>query len=457
MQLQQLRLRSCLFSLLALLTIARSALIVAADFPQRPNILLIVSDDQRWDTIAALGNPQIKTPHLDALVNRGFVFRNPYCMGAMVPAVCAPSRTMLITGQSLWKIPKPAEMKTPAGVPVLPKLLREAGYNTFHVGKQGNSCRFGNAEFETNIETKGRTANSATEHADAVIEFLGKQDGMRPFFVYLAPPVPHDPRLAPAKFNEMYDPAQITLAKNFLPEHPFDNGELKIRDELLAPHPRTSEAMKKHLAEYYATISHLDAEVGRVLQSLKDRGLSESTIVIFTSDQGLAVGGQHGLMGKQNLYEHVRPPLVIAGPGVPHGDSPALVYLFDLMPTILDFVGQPVPPAVNGKSLLPVITGKSPRVREHLLGAYKACQRMIRDERWKLIKYNAAGQKNVQLFDLKNDPDELHNLADDPKFADERQRLEMQLTAERKAFGDPADFDGSGQLPEVPKGKKGAR
>jgi arylsulfatase A-like enzyme len=374
-------------------------------------------------------------------------------MGSMVGAVCAPSRTMLITGQSLWKIPQPGTLKTPAGTPVLSKLLREAGYLTFHVGKQGNSCRFGNAEFETNIETKGRTAKSATEHADKVIEFLEKRDETKPFFVYLAPPVPHDPRLAPEKFAEMYDPAKMTLAKNFLPQHPFDNGELRIRDEMLAPHPRTPEVMRQHLADYYATCSHLDFEIGRILQTLADKKLTDNTLVIFTSDQGLAVGGQHGLMGKQNLYEHVRPPLVIAGPHIPHGESPALVYLFDLMPTILEFTGEKIPTVVEGKSLLPIIAGKSPRVREHLFGAYKACQRMVRDERWKLLKYNAAGVKNTQLFDLQSDPDELHNLAADPKHAEQLARLEKELAAQRKAFGDPTDFDGKGELPEAPKNK----
>jgi arylsulfatase A-like enzyme len=205
-------------------------------------------------------------------------------------------------------------------------------------------------------------------------------------------------------------------------------------------------------ATLYAMLFQFDQRVGELIAALPH---PENTVVIFTSDQGLAVGGQHGLMGKQNLYEHVRPPLVIAGPGIPQGESQALVYLFDLMPTILEFAGEKVPAAVDGKSLVPVITGKSPRAREHLLGAYKACQRMIRDERWKLIKYNAAGTKNVQLFDLQNDPDELHNLAADSKFGKERERLEAQLAIERNAFGDPADFDGSGKLPEMPPAKKG--
>ena len=149
-----------------------------------------------------------------------------------------------------------------------------------------------------------------------------------------------------------YDARKLTLSKNFLPRHPFDNGELEVRDELLSPIPRTADAMRRELADYYATITHLDHEVGRVLQALSDRGLAANTVVIYSSDQGLAVGGRHGLMGKQNLYEHIKPPLIVAGPGVPHGRSDALVYLFDLFPTICDFAGVPTPPEVEGKSLL---------------------------------------------------------------------------------------------------------
>ena len=303
-------------------------------------------------------------------------------MGSMIGAVCLPSRTMLITGRSLWRIPKyPHPKVTPPGVHVLPTVLGQAGYVTFHSGKASNVCRFGNAAFATNIETDGRTANSATEHADNAIAFLAKHDVRKPFFLYLAPPVPHDPRMAPPEYRPLYDPRKLTLSKNFLPRHPFDNGELEVRDELLSPIPRTARAMRRELADYYATITHLDHEVGRVLQALSDRGLAANTVVIYSSDQGLAVGGRHGLMGKQNLYEHIKPPLIVAGPGVPHGRSDALVYLFDLFPTICDFAGVPAPAEVEGKSLLPVIRGETPRVRDRLFGAYRDCQRMIRDER----------------------------------------------------------------------------
>ncbi len=422
------------------------ALVAAETRPNRPNILFVFTDDQRWDTVGALGNPEIHTPHTDGLVKRGFHFTNAYCMGSMVGAVCLPSRTMLITGRSLWHIPEhPRAKKAPPNVPTLPALLNDAGYATFHCGKAGNSCTFANATFQTDISTHGRTPTSATEHADEVLKFLRSHDGKQPFFVYLAPPVPHDPRTAPAEFMEMYDPDKLTLSANFMPEHPFDNGELKIRDEMLAPIPRTKDVMRRHLADYYATISHQDHGVGRILKELDERGFADNTIVIFSSDQGLAVGGRHGLMGKQNLYEHVKPPLVFAGPGIPHGQSDALVYLYDLFPTICDLAGVPTPSVVEGKSLLGIIDGRQTKVRDKLFGAYKDVQRMVRDERWKLIKYNAHGVRNAQLFDLRSDPDELHNLADDPAFAAQRQRLEKMLRKARQEFDDPVDFEGAGK------------
>jgi arylsulfatase A-like enzyme len=408
---------------------------------KRPNILFIFADDQRWDTVAALGNPEIRTPTFDALVRRGMQFTNAYCMGSMVGAVCLPSRTMLITGRSLWHIPaNPRVKEAPPGVPLLPVALREAGYTTFHCGKRGNSCTFGNAAFDVNIETDGRTASSATENADHALAFLASHDASEPFFMYLAPPVPHDPCLAPERFQAMYDPAKLMLSDNFMPQHPFDNGELRIRDELLAAHPRSPAEMRRHLAGYYATISHLDYEMGRVIDAIRERGQLDNTIVIFSSDQGLAVGGRHGLMGKQNLYEHVKPPLVFAGPGIPHGKSDALTYLFDLFPTICEFAGAKVPLSVEGRSLVANINNSQLPGRPFILGAYRDCQRMIRDARWKLIEYDAAGVRHTQLFDLVGDSGELHNLADRAGFAAERKHLETLLTKARKDFDDPVAF-----------------
>jgi arylsulfatase A-like enzyme len=167
--------------------------------------------------------------------------------------------------------------------------------------------------------------------------------------------------------------------------------------------------------------------------------MADNTIILFTSDQGLAVGGRHGLMGKQHLYEHNKPPLVIAGPGIPKGKSDALVYLFDLFPTICELAGVATPSVAEGKSLLPVVRGEDSKVRDELFCAYRGSQRMIRDDRWKLIEYSVGGARNTQLFDLTMDPQELVNLADQPEFAATQRRLANDLREARKRFGDPAD------------------
>ncbi len=418
--------------LLSLLAVALFASVASA--APKPNILFVLADDQRFDTIAALGNQEIHTPNLDKLVGRGFHFTNAYCQGSMVPAVCAPSRTMILTGRSLFRIPSP-QAKTYDG-PTLPGAFDAAGYATLHVGKPGNSFRVAHQKFGKNVEIAHQSAPTAQKCADAVIDFVKSHDGKKPFFVYLAPSVPHDPRVAPGEFHKLYDPAKITLSKNFMKQHPFDNGELNVRDEKLAPVPRTEDEMRKHLADYYACISNLDHELGRILDALAKAKQEENTIVIFTSDQGLAVGGRHGLMGKQNLYEHFKSPLVIAGPGVPKGKSDALVYLFDLFPTVCELVGADIPKGVEGKSLAPILAGKETKVRDHLFAAYKDVQRMVRDGQWKLIWYPKV--ERFQLFDLSTDPVEMKDLSGDKVHAKKLEEIRALLSREQKTWGDTA-------------------
>ena len=420
----------------------------AAAAPARPNILHIHADDHRADGLHALGTAPLVTPHLDALVARGTTFSRCYTMGSMIGAVCTPSRTMMLTGRSWQRIPGAAAAAANAAdsATFLPRVLAAAGYQTWHMGKPGNAFTAGIRAFETNVEDAGHGALPDTDRAhasrrlaDRTIEFLerrAKEGESRPFYVYLAPPVPHDPRSAEPRFHALYDPDTIPLPAAFLPQHPFDNGEMLVRDEKLAPWPRTPADTRRQLADSYACITGLDHHVGRILAALEAAGQMENTIVVFSGDNGLSLG-EHGLFGKQNLYEfggmHV--PLVVAGPGIPAGSSDALVYLMDLFPTLVDYAGATLPDGVEGRSLRPVVEGRAAGVRDVLTTAYRDCMRAIRDDRWKLIRYPLVDR--TQLFDLAADPHEIVDLADRPEQAATVARLLALLEREMTALADP--------------------
>jgi arylsulfatase A-like enzyme len=410
---------------------------VIARAADRPNILHIHADDMRADCLGALGHPVVKTPNLETLVERGLTFTRCYTMGSMVGAVCLPSRTMMLTGKSWRRIPA-----KDGGDPEksLAKVMSRAGYETWHCGKSGNEYTTGLKAFDTNLGMNDHGVDlrrgSSERHADAAIQFLRERKADRPFYIYLAPPVPHDPRVAAPEFHKMYDPEKIPLSPAFLPQHPFDNGEMSVRDENLAPFPRTPEDTKQQLADYYACVTGLDHHVGRVVQLLKESGQWEKTIVVFTGDNGLSMG-DHGLFGKQNLYEfggmHV--PCVIAGPGIRKGRSAALVYLMDLFPTFAELGGATVPEGIDGRSLMPILKGAQAGVRDVLYTGYKDYQRAIRDGRWKLIRYPQVNR--TQLFDLEADPLELKNLADQADSAAKVAELTEKLQAEMKRYDDP--------------------
>jgi arylsulfatase A-like enzyme len=403
----------------------------------RPHVVFLFADDQRPDTIGALGNPHIQTPTLDALARSGTVFRNAYCLGANQPAVCTPSRNMLLSGRAYFRWQgNQAEPDRPN----FPTAMKAAGYETYHHGKRGNTSPAIQALFDHNHYVKDEADRTGGEPGkeivDAAIAFLKGRSEDKPLFMYLAFSGPHDPRVAAQKYLDQYDRGKIPLPKNFRPLHPFNNGEQFVRDELLAEFPRTKDEVRRHLHEYYATITAMDHHIGRLLAELKQNGMYENTIFVYSADHGLAIGS-HGLMGKQNLYEDgMRVPLIFSGPGIPPGETQALAYLYDIFPTICELAGGAVPPGLDGKSLRPVIAGEQSGVRDSLFLAYRDVQRAVRDERYKLIRYP---QVNVtQLFDLQEDPHELHNLAADPAQAERIAALTAELARWQKEFGDSA-------------------
>ncbi len=447
----------------------------------RPNVLFFFTDDQRYDTIAALGNPHIHTPNMDRLVARGTAFTHAFIPCGTSAAVCMPSRAMLNTGRTLFHITGAGESISPQHA-TIGQALRQGGYRTFGAGKWHNGMESYHRSFTDGAEIfyggmsdhwnvpafdydpagkydkrlpivddpwksnavrqrhgdhihSGR--HSTETIGDAAIAFIHSYDSEQPFYMYVSLLAPHDPRTMPQKYLDMYRPQDIPLPANFLHGHPFNNGELQIRDEMLAAFPRNPDEIRRHLAEYYAMISHLDDKLGQIVEALSQRGLLDNTIIVLAGDNGLALG-QHGLMGKQSCYDHsVRVPLVFVGPGVPVGRrTDAFAYLLDIFPTLCDLTGTPVPASVEGRSLAKTIAG-GPAVRENLYFAYTDKHRAIRDRRYKLIEYVVEGRHTMtQLFDLQADPCEMHNLAADAAHAGTLHRLRAELIAHRDDWGD---------------------
>jgi arylsulfatase A-like enzyme len=448
----------------------------------KPNILFLFTDDQRYRTFG-MNNPSIITPNLDRLASEGCFFDQAFIPGGSCPAVCMPSRAMLHTGRSLFSIEEEGQ-SIPEDHITIGEHLDRHGYDTWGTGKWHNGTEsftrsfrkgaevfFGGMDDHWNVpvcqfhpdgnypepvehpwdpgtgttmkipkrfDRIAREAHSTDLFADRAVEYLESRSSESPFFMYVSFMAPHDPRTMPKRFLNLYNPQSIELPPNFRPEHSFDNGELDVRDEHLAPLPRTENDIRKHLAEYYAMISHLDTAIGRVLSALKSTGEYENTVIILAGDNGLALGS-HGLMGKQNLYDHsVHVPLVIAGPNIIGGRrTDAACYLYDLFPTICDMADCPIPESAEGESLSDILLDKSETCRESLFFAYRGLQRGIQLDWWKLISYRVGSDFRIQLFDLNADPWELNDLSGDFRERDRVKIMTQMLLDQMKSAKDP--------------------
>lgn len=445
---------------------------------ERPNFLFLIADDLTYRSIHALNNPEVHTPNLDGLVNNGCAFTHCFHQGSWSPAVCVPSRTMLNTGVSAFRAQASLDW-----TPLWGQTLGNAGYDTYMVGKWHldatalqRSFRemgpVGLGMFESTPEAYNRPSTGNTWNpADTSLKGHWLHTGLwlnapedsikhssviwastavhhlrnrvaasaNPFFMYVGFNAPHDPRQSPQSFLQRYPKQEIQIPPNYLPEHPFDQGDRRIRDEMLAPFPRTREAVQLHRAEYYSIITHLDEQIGLILDALAKSGKGENTYVILTADHGLAVG-QHGLMGKQNMYDHsIRMPLLISGPGISKAKRiNELVYQHSVFATTCDLAGVPIPKAVEFPSLAGLIKGNGPNQHDAVFSYYRHFQRMVRTQEHKLIVYPQSGR--MQLFDLEKDPWETKNLAGEPSYEATKAALSARLKALQEELGDGLDL-----------------
>ena len=460
-----------------------------------PNILFIFADDQSYDTLGPHDDPLVQTPHLDQLARHGMQFTHCYNMGSWTGAVCVASRTMLNTGSTLWRaLKKDGQLRmlrrknSPVDTSQLKNMwgprMKQLGYETYFTGKwhvQADTEKlFTHVSHERpgmppdtrkppfheegyHRPVKGQPAKwspydkkfsgfwEGGRHwsavlADDAIGFLkdagkkARKPAAKPFFMYLAFNAPHDPRQSPKEFIDKYPLEKVKLPAPFYARYPHDTAGLTPtrRDESLAPYPRTEYAVKVNRQEYYAIITHLDEQIGRILAELKKQGLDKNTWIIYTADHGLSCG-HHGLMGKQNMYDHsLRAPFIIAGPGVkPNSRTSEPIYVQDVMATCLDLAGDEKREGIEFQSLLPIVGGEKSRY-ESIYGAFMDAQRMVRHDGWKLILYPQLKVK--LLYNLNADPQELNNLAADADQLPRMRKLFGRLQALQKEHDDQVDL-----------------
>ena len=447
---------------------------------KKPNILFIFADDQCYETVGGLGLTDIETPHLDRLMNSGTSFTRAYNMGSWSGAVCLASRAMLNTGRFIWSAQKAsnqAEAERAEGR-FWSENMKSAGYKTYMTGKwhvkaSAEKC------FDITRNVRGGMPNQTPEGynrplpgkpdqwspydrkfggfwkdgkhwseivADDAIDYLSeakKHANKNPFFAYIAFNAPHDPRQAPKEFIDKYPLTRIKVPSNFLPMYPYKDKigcPHGLRDEKLAPMPRTKHAIQVNRQEYYAIITHMDLQIGRILDSLEKSGMADNTYIFYSADHGLGVG-HHGLLGKQNLYEHsTRVPFIIQGPAIPKGkriESP--IYLQDVMATSLALAGIEKPKHVEFNNILPLALGKTKKSPyKEIYGAYLNVQRSITKNNIKLLAY--PNVPLLRVYDIAKDPEEKKDLAPTEKGKVLIKKLFPQLVKLQKKMGDSLDL-----------------
>lgn len=477
-----------------------AALILTSGAASKPNILLIMADDQARHALSCYGNKHIKTPSLDRLADGGMRFEH-----ALTPnSFCTPARAAVLTGKyshknGVLKLNKPFD----GSQQTFPKLLQAGGYETSIFGKwhlltqptgfdyycvmkmQGmvNDPTVFEPEHDWVVwgkETRktynkgGREIigyNNEVLTTEAINWMKEKRDSKKPFCLLLHPKPPHAPYQPPKKYEDflkdvvLSEPA--TLLDDYMGRAPesiqkkmsanriilapsFKKMRQKIEKENpgISRDDLTRAMYQEYIKGYYRLVKSVDDNVGRVLDYLKESGLDKNTLVIFTSDQGFSLG-EHGFYNKQWMYEaSLHQPLLVRGPGIKGGTvHESMVNHVDLAPTLLDFAGLPIPKDLQGYSLKPILEGKAEKVRdasyyhfyEHGGGLPEIVG--IRGERFKLIHYPGLDPAyQFELFDLKNDADEMTNLYTNPEYQAVIEKLKSGLKDLIGKYEDPVEL-----------------
>ncbi|MEN8126236.1 MAG: sulfatase [Planctomycetota bacterium] len=437
--------------------------------PAKPNILFVISDDL-CSALSGFGHPQCKTPNLDKLAGRGIRFDRAYCQWP----VCGPSRASIMTGlhPAVLKMKNNRSLfrRTAPDVTTLPQLFMNNGYYAARVSKvyhmgipgdilEGKAGPDDPASWNETVNIKAPEQNSTGQKedlspkvtsagmdfvtvrvenddslqadkqaVDKALEMLPKLKD-KPFFLGVGLVRPHVPLVAPDDLFDKYPAKDMPLPE--VPKGDLDDVPRDARRNTNAVKYKMSrEQQHKVLQGYYASVSYMDQQVGRLLEGLEEAGLADSTVVVFTSDHGYNLG-QHTCWQKQSLFEDtVRVPLIISVPWLSNAGQRAeeIVELVDLYPTLADLAGLTAPNYLHGTSLRPLL--ESPDgIKWKKKAAYTTAPwngRSIRTDQWRYTTWS-NGKKGTELYDHKDDPGEFTNLAKKSEYKDTVRELQKQM------------------------------
>jgi arylsulfatase A-like enzyme len=415
-----------------------------------PNILFLLTDDQRWDALGCMGNSIIRTPHIDRMAARGTIFQNAF----VTTSICAVSRASILSGQ-YERRHQIGDFATPfseeAFKQTYPALLRKQGYRTGFIGKYGVGNVMPKEEFDfwAGFPGQGRffegenSKHLTARMGDDALEFLAGSKGKEPFCLSISFKAPHAQDGAPREFPP--DPQDETLYSGIV--MPMARTATEERFGLEPEFVRESEGRRRWarrfadaemhqntVRDYYRLITGVDREVGRILEALEQMGTASNTIVIFSSDNGFFLG-ERGLAGKWLMHEEsIRVPLIIYDPrlgnGTRAGSVDATALNIDLAPTMLDYAAVEIPQGMQGRSLRPWVEGREVAdwredwFYEHHFGPHIIPRSEgVRTDRWKYIRYIDADPMVEELYDLKSDPMEENNLAGISEHEEKMERM----------------------------------